>query len=174
MKTIYLVICVILLSSCSTAYQKDSFTGGFTTAQLDENVFQVSFRGNGYTSRDKANDFALLRSAEVALENGFNYFVIVDANQYDKKSSYTTPTTVTTTGSSNTQGTVNAYGNTANYSGTTYGRSTSTVNGGQTINLSKPHTTNTIVCYNGKPQGFAYNAKYTAQSLKAKHEISNE
>ena len=35
------------------------------------------FKGNGYTSKDKTFDFALLRSAELTLENGYRYFVVV-------------------------------------------------------------------------------------------------
>ena len=46
-------------------------SGGFTESQLDTNVFRVTFKGNGYTSPDRAEDMALLRSAELALQHGF-------------------------------------------------------------------------------------------------------
>jgi len=47
---------------------------------LDNNIFQVSFLSNGATTRERTSDLALLRSAEVALEHGFRYFIIVKSH----------------------------------------------------------------------------------------------
>ena len=66
-----LILSAFLLSGCATAYQPKGFTGGFSETQLDESVFQVSFRGNAYTSSERAADFTLLRSAELTIENGY-------------------------------------------------------------------------------------------------------
>jgi hypothetical protein len=63
-------------AACATAYQPRGFTGGYDEAQLGENVFRISFEGNGYTSSVTAADYALLRSADVTLERGFKYFAI--------------------------------------------------------------------------------------------------
>jgi len=161
-----------LLAGCATAYQPQGATGGFSSSQLDENVFQVSFKGNGYTDRDKANDYALLRSAEIALEKGYSYFIIVDAQQYSKNSSFTTPVTATTNIRSNTYGSAYGNGNNVNYSGNTQGTATTTFSGGETYNISKPRTTNTIVCFKEKPQGFSYNAEFVAKSLKEKYGLN--
>ena len=170
MKIIVMLSVVLFLGGCATAYQSLGFTGGFSETQLDTNVFTVTFKGNGYTGRDKANDFALLRSAELALENGFKYFVIVDAQQYSKNSTYATPTTATTRINANTYG---RYGNNTTYNAETYGTATTTVSGGQTYNISKPRTTNTIICFTEKPEGFVYNAEFIAASLKQKYGIQN-
>lgn len=156
MRIIYLLSIAVILSACATAYQKAGATGGYTETQLDTNVFQVSFRGNGYTARQRASDFTLLRSAELTIENGFNYFVVIDASQYTKNSSFTTPTT--------TYGSATAYGNTAYGSATTYG--------GQTFHVTKPRATNTIVCFKEKPDGFSYNAKFIEKSLKEKYQLN--
>ncbi len=172
MKLHVLLIAAVTLAGCATAYQPQGATGGFSESQLDENVFQVTFKGNGYTDRDRANDFALLRSAEIALEKGYKYFVIVDAQQYSKNSSYTTPTTATTNVNANTYGSAYGYGNSVNYSGNTYGTATTTYSGGQTFHISKPRTTNTIVCFKEKPEGFSYNAEFLAKSLKEKYELN--
>jgi hypothetical protein len=68
-------LCIVAtLSACATAYQRDGFTGGFSETQLDENVWRVTFEGNGYTREQRAEDFALLRSAELTLEKGFYAF----------------------------------------------------------------------------------------------------
>src|ERR1700753_3173424 len=86
---------VLALSACATAYQRNGLTGGFSDTQLAENVFQVNFNGNGYTSFERASDFALLRSAELVAEHGYPFFVIVDARTDASQSAYKTPTTTT-------------------------------------------------------------------------------
>ena len=169
MKSLGLAGLALLLVSCATTYQPKSFTGGFSSAQLDVNVFQVSFRGNGYTHQERANDFALLRSAEVALENGYEYFSIVDGQRYSETKAFTTPSTSTTQLDAHTFGTVTGYGNTASYSGNTYGTATTTTYGGQTYSIPRPTASNTIVGFKEKPQGFAYNAPMVIKSLKAKY-----
>lgn len=78
LKTATVVLVAITVSGCATPYQQRGATGGFSETQLAENVFEVRFRGNGYTSSERASDFALLRSAELTLEKGFKYFIIDD------------------------------------------------------------------------------------------------
>jgi len=153
------VFVAILLTSCATAYQKQSYTGGFSETQLGENIFQIAFKGNAYTSRERASDFTLLRSAEVVVEKGFRYFIIVDSEKYSKTGTYTTPTTYQTTGSAHVSG---------NY---IRGSSRTTTSGGQTYTYSKPTTTNTIVCYKDNPEGggLVYDASFVAKSIKAKY-----
>lgn len=160
---IILAILVAILAGCATAYQKQGFTGGFAETRLGENIFQVSFKGNAYTSRERASDFTLLRSAELALENGFNYFVIVESEKYTKTGAYTSPTTSHTTGS--------AYG-TGNYA---YGSATTTTSWGQTYIYSKPRSTNTIVGFKEKPniEGLVYDAAFIVKSIKGKYGIKN-
>ncbi len=147
---------IVFLSSCATPYQKEGALGGFSETQLDENVFQVTFRGNAYTNRERTVEFTLLRSAELALKNGYSYFAIIDSSKYTQTSSYTTPTT--------TYGSATVYGNTAYGSATTYG--------GQTFYMSKPTVSNTIICFNEKPdEVFSYNAKFLEKQLKKKHRL---
>jgi len=84
---------VITVSGCAaTPYQQRGATGGFSETQLAENVFEVRFRGNGYTSSERASDFALLRSAELTLEKGFRYF-ITDDNENAQRVSINTIST---------------------------------------------------------------------------------
>ncbi len=150
-----LIAAVLMLTfaGCATPYQRVAFAGGFSETQLAENVFKVSFRGNGYTGREQASDFALLRAAEVTIENGFRYFAVVDEQSYASHSTYTTPTT--------TYGSATAYGNTAYGSATTYG--------GQTYLISKPSSNNMIVCFKDKPEGFVFEAAFVARSLRQKY-----
>src|SRR5258708_35613196 len=46
------MLLVLSVLSCATGYHAHGLSGGFSETQLDENVFQVSFKGNGYTSRE--------------------------------------------------------------------------------------------------------------------------
>ncbi len=52
-------------------------TGEYADEQLSTNLFRVTFRGNAALSDMAASDLNLLHSAEVALKNGYRYFVIV-------------------------------------------------------------------------------------------------
>ena len=84
MKTIFSVLVVaLLLASCATGYgQKSFFSGGFEDTQLGPDIFRISFSGNDSTSMARTKDFALLRSAELALENGYPYFVVVNEREW--------------------------------------------------------------------------------------------
>ena len=159
-KLIAITFATLILQGCATSYQKTGLSGGHTETQLDQNVFNVTFQGNGYTSREKVADFTLLRSAELTLEHGFQYFTIIDANSYTSNSTYTTPTTSHTTGSAYVAG---------NYA---YGSATTTTTGGQTYKISKPSSSNTIVCFKEKPSAvFTYNAHFIYKSIRQKYGI---
>ena len=160
MRRIGLIIIMIILSSCVTPYQPQGRRSGYSSTQLDTNVFQVTFKGNGFTKSDRANDFALLRSAEITIENGYEHFVIIDVNQYSEDSSWTSPTTYKTKINTHTT-----------YSGNTYGTATTKKIGGQTIHISKPRSSNTIMCFKEKPEGFSYNARFVRKSMKEKYQI---
>jgi hypothetical protein len=161
MRSLAAVSLAVVLGGCATAYQAEGFSGGFSETQLDTNVFRVSFRGNGYTRAERAEELALLCSAELTLKNGFTHFAIIEGRSREQSGSYTTPTQSYTTGSAT------AYGNSA------YGSARTTSYGGQTIHFSKPSTTNTIMCFNGKPdiQGLAYDAQFICNSLGQKHGV---
>jgi hypothetical protein len=68
---------VALLSGCApTAYEARASRGGYSDTQLGDNLFRIAFEGNGFTSAAVTSDYALLRSAEVALEHAFAFFVV--------------------------------------------------------------------------------------------------
>jgi hypothetical protein len=101
MKIFHPVLLGAMLTACATSYQSNGLMGGYSEKQLKENVFEVKFGGNGLTTRQRATDFALLRSAELTLEKGYNYFVIIDSQRVlrvtkesvDMSRTGTTPTT---------------------------------------------------------------------------------
>jgi hypothetical protein len=90
---LYTIIICFLFSSllgCETAYEKKGFwDDGYSETQLSENMFNVTFKGNEYSSMERAIDFTLLRSAEITKENGYNYFLIVNSAKFIEESTYT-------------------------------------------------------------------------------------
>ena len=73
------------LSACSTGYQSEGFTGGFTDTQLADNIFTISFSGNAFTAPQQAGDFVMLRAAELSVSHGYPYFVIDDQGDTSTK-----------------------------------------------------------------------------------------
>jgi hypothetical protein len=71
-------MCCVFLVGCATAYKPNGFAGGFSDTQLAPDVFRVNFRGNGYTSAERVQNFAMLRAAELALEHGYSHFAIIN------------------------------------------------------------------------------------------------
>jgi hypothetical protein len=64
----YTVVClvgVIVLSSCATPYQKAGFRGGYTNFETQPGVYYVSFKGNGYTSKETVIQYWHRRVAEI-------------------------------------------------------------------------------------------------------------
>lgn len=162
MKMITPLCLVAILSACATAYKSDGITGGFSETQLAENVWRVTFHGNGYTREERAEDLALLRSADLTLEKGYTHFALASSRSNTKTETYTTPTTSHTTGS------VYSSGNYATGSATTY------TNGGDTYLISKLSSSNIVVMFKGKPdvQGMVYDAKFICQSIGQKYQAA--
>jgi len=77
-------------------------TGGFSVLQLGPDIYRVAFSGNGYSSPDRVVDFALLRAAELTLQQGARHFVVLyeglDSSQPIFGGRYTTGTVTPTAG----------------------------------------------------------------------------
>jgi hypothetical protein len=153
-----------LLSGCVTPYQPKSFSGGYSESQLGTNMFTVAFQGNGNTSYELAADFCLLRSAEITLENGFRYFVVVESYKDFGEFLVTKPTQSYTTWS------IYASGNFA------HGNARTATYGGQTYFISTPSTENTILCFKDKPEvdGLLFDAEFVAKTIRKKYNMSDK
>jgi len=153
---------IVGLIGCATTYQSVSHTGGFSETQLGENMWRISFQGNGYTSEDRTADFALLRSAELTLIQGYRYFIIIDGSQ-------STQTNIATIGgnTSRTYGSANTIGNTTTFNATTINTTPNI------YMIRKPSATNTILMYkeDEKPEGIVYDAEFLDSSLRSKYEL---
>jgi len=166
-QTIFLLVgstLLCFLTGCATPYKSDGFMGGFSDTQLAPDVFRITFRGNAYTSAERAQDFAMLRAADLALQREFKFFAIVDESSSTAVSTFTTP------GSAQTTGSAYVYGGSGSYYGTYQGHTT--LIPPQTYFMYKPHAGLLVRCFTDKPEGiYAFDATFLQQSLKQKYNI---
>ena len=93
-KVIVILFFSIFLASCTTGYRPLNDSGGYWEERIEStsNKFKIGYDGNKWHSdpvnrKERVIDLALLRSAEVALENGFKYFIISESEAYTEKTS---------------------------------------------------------------------------------------
>lgn len=78
------VAALAVLAGCATAtpYQPlgypGSARGGYTSQQLDQTHWRVSFIGNTLTSRQQVETYLLYRAAELSLQQGFQCFTLLN------------------------------------------------------------------------------------------------
>jgi hypothetical protein len=153
------ILMIVFIAGCASSYQPNGISGGYSEIRLADDTYKVSFRGNGYTSAEKATDLAMLRAADLTLMNGYRYFVVVDSS--DSLNTTYNP------GSQRYETQIIGY-DTGNY---IYGEARTTQTGVQAYTTSKPRSTNTIVMLNEKPSSFSYDASYIYSSLKAAYGV---
>ncbi|MFC7291673.1 CC0125/CC1285 family lipoprotein [Hirschia litorea] len=82
----------LVLAACASqpAYRpSSSYNGaGYSEQIIETNRYQVSFRGSSLTPRDDVETYLLLRSAELTLQNGYDYFVIAERDTESKSRLY--------------------------------------------------------------------------------------
>ena len=84
----------LTLSACETATTYHPATGqgfnreGFSDQRIEANRFMVSFSGNSVTSRDTVERYLLYRAAELTVQNGYDWFELVDRNTDRKTRTY--------------------------------------------------------------------------------------
>ena len=76
----------MLVSSCATTYKqaKSPKAEGYYATLLQQGMYEITFNGNEYTDSIIVQDYALLRAAEICLENGYKTFDIVRSEDKTK------------------------------------------------------------------------------------------
>lgn len=156
MKIILPVLLLLLLNACAKPLQPENYAERISATRLDQDSFLVSYRGSAVAGSDRVVDLTLLRSAETALENGFNYFVIVKTSESASTEAYTPP--------DSSVGQVDNYLQDSGYE--------ATVVGDKTYLHVDPGAVNTIVCFREKPRGFSYIALFLKASLRDKYQLN--
>ena len=90
------ILLILSLAGCATSYQPNGINGGYTDMALNENTYFVSFNGNRYTSSEITQSYALRRSAELTLNKGYAYFVVMNQNTAVSSQVVQTPETIDT------------------------------------------------------------------------------
>ena len=146
----------LILSACGTPYGSYGLLGGYTETQLGENVWQVTFEANGYTRQATTVRYAMLRCAELTLEQGYRYFAIINKEAYSHAAG--------TMSSGSFNATSTAVGNRIN---TTGGMS------GLSAMISFPTADQTIMMFHEKPEGvLTYDADITCRSIGKKEGVT--
>lgn len=98
MRLLYLLP-ALLLSGCAvdpSRYGEMTETGGVTSFPMGNDTFKIEARGNGVTSPQTVNNFALLRAAELAQSVGATHFVVLDEANRDSVTTGSLGATATT------------------------------------------------------------------------------
>lgn len=82
MRIFFAAAASLLLGACATAIgtsyaPADEKGYGYTEQRVEADRFRITFRGDGATPPEAVEDYALLRAAELAVENGFDWFRVI-------------------------------------------------------------------------------------------------
>ncbi len=85
-------LAVLLLAACAAEppYYGPKQPGqsvGYTDLRLDQNRFRVTYSGNSTTGRETAENFLLMRAAQVTLQSGYTHFLF-DTRDTKAKTTY--------------------------------------------------------------------------------------
>ena len=68
-----------------------STSAGYSELRVEPNRWRVSFAGNSMTSRETVEGYLLFRAAELTLQQGYDWFSVVDRNTDRKTRTYIDP-----------------------------------------------------------------------------------
>ncbi|MFZ2314051.1 MAG: hypothetical protein WAW86_00125 [Gammaproteobacteria bacterium] len=86
----YLLACLTLfatltLTSCLTPYGPyDTILGGYTDRLINQNTAIVNISTTRISGKNMAQSYALYRAAEVTIDNGYDYFIIVSTTHSNR------------------------------------------------------------------------------------------
>jgi len=88
------LVASLFVSSCATPYKPLDHRYGYSEQQITNDVYEVSFLGNGSSSYERVLDFAMLRTAEIALNRQAKSFALLDLVNLSSVRTYQTPSRV--------------------------------------------------------------------------------
>lgn len=76
-----LLLLTLIITGCATSYKPAGFfNDGYKDMALSNDIYKVSFKGNSDTSKSTVQDYLLRRCAEITMQKGYKYFIIMDGN----------------------------------------------------------------------------------------------
>ena len=82
---------VLALASCATTYQPLGATGGYEDYQTAGDKYEIYFHANGYTAPRTVYQFFLMRAAEIAQQNNYPSFYVLQAEDWGSNETVVTP-----------------------------------------------------------------------------------
>lgn len=96
LQIIALLAIASLLTACGVPYRASSWgSGGYSSRDLDRNTVQVNYLTGRSAGTETIAKYVMYRSAEIALERGYDAFRLIDMNGFSVRggSSYTSSVT---------------------------------------------------------------------------------
>lgn len=90
-KTLFGAVLAASLAACATPTPYGPIDGryGYSDQRVEADRYRIAFSGNASTPRETVETFLLYRAAELTLENGYDYFLVVEQDT-DATRTYTT------------------------------------------------------------------------------------
>lgn len=98
--TAALVTAIVLaagLAACETATPYQPYvpgqhsSGGYSETRIEPDRWRVTFAGNSMTKRETVEGYLLFRAAELTVQNGYDWFAIVDRHTERDARTYVEP-----------------------------------------------------------------------------------
>lgn len=82
---------LLALAACAhpTPYQAEQDGQGYSEKPIEDDRYRVTFAGNSLTKRETVEDYLLFRAAEVTLQRGYDYFLVVEKDTERKTTKLT-------------------------------------------------------------------------------------
>ena len=88
-KLLLVMILPYLITGCATTYHQQNLFGGYSDQKFEKDIYQVGFDASFFTDKDMIEQFIQYRSAEIVVEQGYQYYTVI--NNY----THASPNTVT-------------------------------------------------------------------------------
>ncbi|AKH68763.1 hypothetical protein IMCC21906_01084 [Spongiibacter sp. IMCC21906] len=87
MKIVFIAL-TILVAGCSSSYKPMSASGGYAEQKINDNTWQVSYEGRSSSDAVEIKDYAVLRAAELCIEQGYSKFTLTSINDTSRVKTY--------------------------------------------------------------------------------------
>ncbi len=77
----------LLAGGCATPYEARQRDQGYSEFRVATDVFSVSFRANTSTPEEEVDKYLLRRAAELTLDNGFRFYIVLSEKERTRSSS---------------------------------------------------------------------------------------